>query len=295
MSAETQGQAPLLLGAHVSIAGGIDKAIARGEEIGCTAIQVFTRNASRWQAKPLEAEKVEVFRQAFSGSPIDYISSHDSYLINLASPDAALRAKSIDAFVDEMERCRRLGIKDLVMHPGAHMGRGSDAGLQTLAAAFKSIFEQAPEDVRVLLENTAGQGTCLGAVFEELAEIMALVPEGNFGVCFDTCHAFAAGYDLATEVGYRQTMERFDSLIGCDRIGLFHLNDSKRELGSRVDRHDHVGRGHIGPLGFQLLMQDERFRAVAKIIETPGGENHCHDLENLSLLRKMAETGKENR
>lgn len=294
MTAGTAQAAAGLLGAHVSIAGGLEKAISRGEQIGCTAIQIFTRNASRWQAKPLTAEAIARFREALQQSPIRYLAAHDSYLINLASPDDGLRARSVAAFVDEMERCHLLGIGDLVMHPGAHMGQGRAGGLKTLAASFRTIFRQAPADVRVLLENTAGQGTCLGAEFEELAEVMSLVPEGNFAVCFDTCHAFAAGYDLAGEDAYRRVMERFDELIGTGLIALFHLNDSKKGLGSRVDRHEHVGRGLIGPTGFRLLMEDERFREVAKIIETPGGENHCHDLENLSLLRRMGDVVKEN-
>jgi len=283
----------LLLGAHVSIAGGIEKAIARGEEVGCTAIQVFTRNASRWQAKPLTRESISKFRTAFEQSSIDYVASHDSYLINLASPDDQLRAKSVDAFVDEMQRCQQLGIGDLVMHPGAHMGKGIESGLQTLADSFHDILRQAPDGVRILLENTAGQGTCLGSQLEELAEIIRLVPGGNFGVCLDTCHAYAAGYDLSSEAGYIAIMDRFDALIGCEKIALFHANDSKKDLGSRVDRHDHIGQGCIGSIGFQMLMQDHRFSNVAKIIETPSGDNHCYDLENLSLLRSFSQDKKE--
>ncbi|MCK4621518.1 MAG: deoxyribonuclease IV [Desulfuromonadales bacterium] len=277
-----------LIGVHVSIAGGIEKAIRRGEEIGCTAIQIFTRNASRWQAKPLATDSVAAFQQARSASRIKYISAHDSYLINLASPEVELRKKSIETFVDEMVRCDQLGIEDLVMHPGAHMGKGTAAGLATLTESFRSVFAQAPGGVRVLVENTAGQGTCLGARLEELAEILDRVPQENFAICFDTCHAFAAGYDLRTVEGYAAVMDEFDRLLGVERLALFHLNDSKKPLGSRVDRHDHIGKGQIGPVGFQALMQDVRFAGIAKIIETPGGENHCYDLENLGLLRRMA-------
>lgn len=277
-----------LLGVHVSIAGGIDKAIARGEEIGCTAIQVFTRNASRWQAKPLADPSVSAFRQAYASSSLGYVVAHDSYLINLASPDKDLREKSIAAFVDEMVRCRQLGIPDLVMHPGAHMDQGVAAGLATVAKSFKSIFSEAPETVRVLIENTAGQGTSLGADLAEIAELFSLVPDGRLAVCFDTCHAFAAGYDLRSEQSYHQVMERFDELLGVEKLALFHLNDCKRSLGSRVDRHEHVGRGMIGVAGFAALMADPRFARVPKIMETPSGEEHCHDLENLALLRKLA-------
>lgn len=279
----------LLLGAHVSIAGGIDKAIVRGETIGCTAIQIFTCNASRWQSKALGKEEVKRFRNSFSSSQIKYVAAHDSYLINLASPDEVLRHKSISAVLEEMGRCRQLGIGDLVMHPGAHMGKGVEAGLKTLAESFHSIFAQAPTGVRVLLENTAGQGTCLGAKFEELAEIIGLVPEGNFAICLDTCHAYAAGYDLSSYNGYYQVMDEFDRWLGIERIALFHVNDSKKKLGSRVDRHDHVAKGCIGPAGFQALMQDRRFSAVAKIIETPSGVDNRHDLENLALLRTLAQ------
>jgi len=284
---------PQLLGAHVSIAGGIEKAFSRGAEIGCTAIQIFTRNASRWQSKPLGEDSIAAFRLASRQSPIAYVAAHDSYLINLASPDSALRNKSVEAFVDEMVRCDQLGIKDLVMHPGAHMGRGSAVGLEQLIGSFRSVFSQAPDKVRILLENTAGQGTSLGFRFEELAQVLESLPQGNFGICFDSCHAFAAGYDLSTDQGYSRTMTEFDRLIGVERLALFHLNDSKNPLGARVDRHEHVGQGTIGRAGFRALLQDQRFAAVPKIIETPGGENHCHDLENLALLRKLAKLSAE--
>lgn len=279
----------LLLGAHVSIAGGIEKAFGRGEAIGCSAIQIFTRNASRWQAKPLSDEAVKAFRRARHASSIDYVSAHDSYLINLASPDPELRHRSIVAFIDEMVRCARLGIEDLVMHPGAHVGAGYEAGMNTLIASLGSVFAEAPAEVRVLLENTAGQGSCLGARFEELAEILERLPQGNLAVCFDTCHAFAAGYDLRSIDGYQQVMDTFDRLIGTEQLALFHVNDSKKPLGSRVDRHEHVGRGLIGPTGFEALMADKRFAGRAKIIETPPGDEHCDDLRNLALLRQFAE------
>ncbi len=279
----------LLLGAHVSIAGGVEQAFARAEAIAATAIQIFTRNASRWQAKPLTQETISAFHAARQQSPVQYVAVHDSYLINLASPDERLRSKSIAAFLDEMQRCAQLGIEDLVMHPGAHVGQGSAAGLKTLVGSFRSIFAAAPEQVRVLVENTAGQGSCLGARFEELAEIFSRLPQGNFGVCFDSCHAFAAGYDLATAEGYAATMAEFERLIGLKQLRLFHLNDSKKPLGARVDRHDHVGKGKIGPAGFLALMRDPRFAALPKIIETPGGENHCHDLENLAFLRGLVD------
>jgi len=285
-------ESAVLVGVHVSIAGGIEKAFSRGEAVGCTAIQLFTRNASRWQAKPLAEKSIAVFRAAREKSSIAYVAAHDSYLINLASPDAELRNKSIAAFTDEMKRCSQLGIEDLVMHPGAHVGAGYDAGMKTLIESFQAIFAQAPDDVRVLVENTAGQGTCFGARFEELAEILDRLPRQNLAICFDTCHAFTAGYDLTSAEAYAETMSEFDRLVGCEKIALFHVNDSKKGLGSRVDRHDHVGRGLIGPEGFTALMQDQRFARIAKISETPPGEDHCDDLANLALLRRMAGGGK---
>jgi len=280
--------APLMIGPHVSIAGGIEKAFSRAAEVGATAMQIFTRNASRWQAKPLAPAAVAAFKQARSDSAIGYVAAHDSYLINLASPDATLRNKSIDTFVDEMQRCEQLGIEDLVMHPGAHMQQGPEAGIRQLVESFQSVFAQAPVGVRVLLENTAGQGSCLGARFEELAEILERLPAANLAICFDTCHALAAGYDLTSEAAYAATMAEFDRLIGCQRLALFHLNDSKKPVGARVDRHQHVGQGEIGAAGFRALLQDSRFIGIAKIIETPSGEQHCHDLENLALLRQWA-------
>ncbi len=280
--------ATLLLGAHVSIAGGVEKAFARGAAIGCTAIQIFTRNASRWQAKALSADSISAFRAARQQSRIGYVAAHDSYLINLASPDPELRDRSIAAFVDELQRCSQLGIPDLVMHPGAHVGAGAANGMDLLIESFNTAFAQAPDDVQVLVENTAGQGSCFGARFEELAEILDRLPQHNLAICFDTCHAFAAGYDLSSAAGYANTMAEFERLIGIERIALFHCNDSKKLLGSRVDRHDHVGRGLIGLDGFQALMQDPRFTEVAKIIETPPGVDHCDDLANLALLRQLA-------
>lgn len=281
-------QPPLLLGVHVSIAGGIHKAVSRGEEVGCSAIQVFTRNASRWQAKPLPEHEVAAFRQAYEKSSLGYVAAHDSYLINLASPDADLRHKSIQAFLDEMERCAILGIPDLVMHPGAHMGAGVVSGIGTVAESLRSIFSEAPAGVRVLIENTAGQGTTLGAEFEEIAALIDQVPGADLAVCFDTCHAFAAGYDIRQGPGYEAVIDRFDQLLGLEKLALFHVNDSKKPLGARVDRHDHVAKGMIGEEGFRALMCDQRLTEIPKILETPSGDQHCHDFENLALLRRLA-------
>jgi len=282
------------LGVHASIAGGIDRAIARGEALGCTALQIFSKNASRWHAAPLGEEAAAAFRRAWRASRIGPVYVHDSYLINLAAPDEQKRHRSQAALLDELRRCAALGVSGLVMHPGAHLGAGEEAGLRRIADALRNILAEAPPRVRILLETTAGMGSHLGWRFEQLARIMELVPEHDFGICFDTCHVFAAGYDLATETGYEAVMTEFDRLIGCRRIRLFHLNDSRKPCGSRLDRHAHVGRGHIGETGFACLMRDERFAAVAKIIETPPGEDHADDRRNLALLRRLAgESGKD--
>jgi deoxyribonuclease-4 len=278
----------LLIGAHMSIAGGLHLAFARGEETGCAAIQVFTKNASQWRGKSISPAEADAFRQAWQESSIGPVIAHDSYLINLAATDESMWRKSIAAFVDEMDRCAALGIPELVMHPGAHLGAGEEAGLQRLAAAFREVFAAAPAGVTVLLENTAGQGTCLGSRFEHLAAIIELVPEGRFGVCFDTCHAYAAGYDLATAAGYVAVISEFDRVIGLERLRAFHVNDCKKGLGCRVDRHEHIGQGSIGEAGFAALMQDPRFAGIPKILETPKGDDTELDRMNLALLRRLA-------
>ncbi|BCR03505.1 putative endonuclease 4 [Desulfuromonas versatilis] len=278
----------LLLGAHMSIAGGVETAFARGEKVGCTAMQIFTKNANQWRGKPICAESARAFAQAWQASSIGPVIAHDTYLINLASPEEDKWRRSIEAFLDEMRRCALLGVPALVMHPGAHLGSGEQAGLARLCAAFRLIFAEAPAEVRVLLENTAGQGSCLGAPLEHLAAVFEGVPQGRFGVCFDTCHAFAAGHDLSSAEGYEAVMAEFDRLVGLERIEAFHLNDSKKGLGSRVDRHEHIGRGALGRACFEALMRDQRFSGVPKILETPKGDDDEFDLMNLALLREMA-------
>jgi len=276
------------IGAHVSISGGLELAFARGEEIGCTAIQIFTKNASQWRAKPIDAESAAAFRAAWEKSPIGPVIVHDTYLINLAAPDAEKWARSKATFADELQRCGLLGIRHLVMHPGNHMGEGEEAGIARIAAAFRELFAEAPESVEVLLENTAGQGTAIGWDFMHLARIMEQVPDGRFGLCLDTCHAFAAGYDLSTAEGYGRVMEELERLVGLDKVRAFHVNDSKKGLDSRVDRHEQLGEGAIGIEGFRALMQDARFAAVPKILETPKGADNEWDLRNLALLRELA-------
>ena len=282
-----EAQRPLF-GAHISVAGGVEKAFPRADALGCRAIQIFTRNANRWQAPPIDETRAEAFRTAWENSGVGPVMAHDSDLINLASPDDAAWDKSCNAFLEEMQRCHQLGIAALVMHPGAHVGSGEDAGIARVCEALRRIFAVAPHSVTVLLENTAGQGSCLGARFEHLAAIMDGVPGGRFGVCFDTCHAFAAGYDLSEKHRYRKVMNDFERCVGLERIEAFHVNDSRGECGSRLDRHAHIGEGAIGEAGFRELVQDPCFAGVPMILETPKGESSEWDMRNLATLRRLA-------
>jgi deoxyribonuclease-4 len=278
-----------LLGAHVSVAGGLDKAFARGIESRCTALQIFTKNANRWQAKPISDAEASAFRQAWQESGIGPVMAHDAYLINLASPKEDVWGKSKNALRDELLRCAQLGVTGLVMHPGAHLGTGEEAGLRRIHEAFQEILPETPQEVRLLLENTAGQGSYLGGDFAHLAALLEGFDEQRFGVCFDTCHAHAAGYDLSTEEGYAQTMAEFDRLVGLEKIKAFHLNDSLKPCGSKADRHAHIGQGTIGRIGFTCLMQDQRFFEIPMVLETPKGDQDEMDLVNLTLLRELAE------
>lgn len=276
------------MGAHVSIAGGIYRAFERGTRLQCRTIQVFLKNSNQWRARPLAEQDRHLFRQARQQSAIDPVIGHDSYLINLASPDSQLYEKSLAAFIGEMERANFLGVRYLVLHPGAHMGAGVAAGVSLVAQALNRAFDTVDPPLKLLLENTAGQGSCLGRSFEELTAILERVRAGRrVGVCLDTCHLFAAGYDIRTEQGYAETIREFDRLIGIRRIKVFHVNDSKRELGSRVDRHQHIGQGHIGLDAFRFLLNDPRFAQIPKILETPKGPGIDEDLMNLATLRAL--------
>lgn len=281
---------PPVVGAHVSIAGGIWKAIERGEETGCTALQIFTKNASQWQAPPLADEAAARFRASWDASGIGPVIAHDAYLINLASPTAALRNKSRKAFLDEMERAEKIGIPFLVTHPGAHTGSGVGPGLAQVAASLDWVHERTEGfRLKVCLENTAGQGTVLGGDFGELGEIFSRVRDPDrLAVCLDTCHAFAAGYDLRRADGYGEAMEALEGAVGRGRVAAIHVNDAKGELGGRLDRHEHIGRGGIGLEGFRLVMSDERFLLCPKILETPKEDGDLPmDLVNLAVLRAL--------
>ena len=276
-----------LLGAHVSIAGGVYNAISNGEKIGANAIQIFSKNQNRWVNKPLTDEDAQKFREMWAASPIREVVIHDSYLINLGSPDPALLQKSRDAFLDEMDRAEKLGVKFLVFHPGSHMKAGEEIGLNTIADSLNVLLGARPDyQVKLLLETTAGQGTNLGYTFEQLAYIRERVEEKErVGVCLDTAHVFAAGYDLRTPETYEATVQKFDEVLGLDNLFAIHLNDTNKELGSRVDRHEHIGQGLLGVETFRRLINDPRFVALPKVLETPGKEEDFK--RNLDLLKSL--------
>lgn len=280
------------LGAHMSIAGGAHLAIDRAVAAGCNVVQVFTRNSNQWKGKAISDKDVRLFREKFESSGLYDVVSHDIYLINLASPPGEMRDKSIAAFKDEMETCARLGINKIVMHPGSHLSDSPQSGLARIIEAFDLLFCEVPQfEGKVLLETTAGQGSNLGRTFEELQAIMEGSRfSGRFGVCLDTCHVFAAGYDMTTQEGYTDTMEQFERVIGLNRLECFHFNDSKKGLGSRVDRHDHIGQGQLGLNPFRFILNDPRFVAVPKILETPKGDNDEMDAVNLGILRGLVGT-----
>jgi deoxyribonuclease-4 len=280
-----------LLGAHMSISKSHALAVDRAAAFDMTALQIFTKNASRWEAKPIDPAAAATFRERVAGSDIRFTVAHDSYLINMASPDDALWEKSLNAFQDEMARCAQLGVPYLVTHPGAHMGTGVDTGIGRVAAGLNRLFDEDPANPTVvLLETTAGQGTTLGSTFEELAGIIDQVEnKDRVAVCFDTCHVFAAGYDLRTPETYETTMQAFENTIGLDRLVTFHLNDSKKGLGLRTDRHAHIGEGELGLDAFRLLVTDPRFAETQGVLETPKDDDELGDQRNMRALRDLAQ------
>ncbi|HEX2476429.1 MAG TPA: deoxyribonuclease IV [Lacipirellulaceae bacterium] len=280
-----------ILGAHQSIAGGYYKAAERARAVGCDCVQIFTKNNNQWRAKELTDEDAKLFKAALKRHHITHPLSHDSYLINLASPDPVLWKKSVDSFVMEMFRADRLGIRYLVTHPGAYTSGSEESGIATVVRALDEVHVQTRGvKTRCLLENTAGQGSCLGWRFEQLAEMIDRVQNPELlGVCIDTCHLFAAGYAISTEKDYQETMRALDKIVGRKLVRAFHLNDSAKPFGSRVDRHAHIGRGMIGKEAFRLLLNDRRFSKVPMYIETPKGQENGKDLDaiNLRVLRRL--------
>ena len=274
----------------MSIEGGLHKAFDRIGFVRGESLQIFSKNQRQWGAPPLTAREIEQFQRAWEQWGQGPVAVHDSYLINLANPDSKKSNRAVGAFAEEICRASLLSIPYLIMHPGSHVGSGTKNGLKQLTANLDRAFEKAEDaiSVTVLMETTAGQGTGLGASFDELAYV---IDHSNYssrlGVCFDTCHSFAAGYDISSEKGYRKTFSDFDTIIGLERLKFFHLNDSKKELGSRVDRHDHIGKGKIGLAGFRLLLNDPRFAAHPMVLETPKEKDLKEDIENLKLLKSL--------
>ncbi|HHB91057.1 MAG TPA: deoxyribonuclease IV [Anaerolineae bacterium] len=278
-------------GAHVSTAGGVSKAFQRAEDVGCDTMQIFTRNNNRWATKPLDPKEIQRWHERWKQSPVRPVVSHASYLINLASSDDPLWEKSIDAFVDELERAEALGLLGVVLHPGSPKEDGEAYGIERIAKALDICHQRTPGfKTLTLLETTAGTGKHLGYRFEQLAAMRAAVADPDrVAICFDTCHVFAAGYEIRTPEGYAETMDAFDQIIGLDLLKCFHFNDSKFDLGSRKDRHEHIGKGFIGLDGFRHIINDPRFEHVPMILETPKSKDMHEDVENLAVLRSLVE------
>lgn len=279
----------MLLGSHMSIAGGVFNSLISGKELGCTTIQIFTKSNNQWKARPLTASEISEFHTKQKETQISPVVAHDSYLINVASPDKALQEKSREALLVELQRCESLGISHLVMHPGSHVGTGEKEGIKRIAEALNWLHSQTKDfTTQIALETTAGQGTNLGYRFEQLAEIMDLTEQKKrLAVCLDTCHIFAAGYDIRTKESCEKTMEKFGKIVGLDKLKVIHFNDSVKDFGSRVDRHEHIGKGKIGLEGFRFFMNDKRFEKIPKILETPKDEEGKFDRMNLATLRKL--------
>lgn len=279
----------MLFGAHESISGGVDTAIERGQRATCDTIQIFNKSNHQWRAKKLLAKEIDRYFGLIESTGVTVSVSHTSYLINIASPKEELAEKSLSALAEEMERCEILKIPNLVMHPGSHVGSGEEVGLKKVAESINLLFDRLDNNnVTLLLEATAGQGTNLGHKFEHLAEIISMIDnDEKVGVCLDTCHIFAAGYPLVDPKDYKRTMKEFDDIVGLDRLRIIHTNDSKKELGSQRDRHEHIGKGHIGLDGFRNLVNDPKLKRIPFIIETPKGEDLAEDIENLRILRGL--------
>ena len=283
---------PILLGAHMSIAGGVNMAIERARSIDCTAMQMFVKNNMQWFARPLTRDEIALFLEHQQRSELLSIFAHANYLINLAATNGQFHTNSIRSLSEELVRADRLELPFLVLHPGAHLGAGEEPGLDKIIKSIDRVFSGLPKiNTRIALETTAGQGSCLGNKFEHLAYIISRVHEPQrLCVCLDTAHVFAAGYDISSEGSVRKTLREFDLVIGLDRLAAIHLNDSKTACGSRVDRHEHIGRGKIGLPAFRFIMRSRRFRKVPKVLETPKGKDLQEDVVNLKTLRRLMKT-----
>jgi deoxyribonuclease IV len=281
----------ILLGAHMSIGGGVHTAIERGRSINCTAIQMFVKNNMQWFARPLTRQEIRAFLNHRQRGEVLSIFAHANYLINLGATNPRFLENSIRALSEELIRADQLELPFLVLHPGAHLGAGEPAGLEKIIASINRLFREIPRvRTKIALETTAGQGSCLGYRFEQIAYIIQNAREAErLCVCLDTAHVFAAGYQISTDAGVRKTFREFDRLIGLDRLAAIHLNDSKTVCGSRVDRHQHIGKGEIGLDAFRFIMRDRRFRKIPKVLETPKGKELREDVINLKTLRRLVE------
>lgn len=281
----------LLLGAHMSIAGGFDKAIERGESINCTAIQIFSKSNRSWHANPITHEDALAFQNALKNSSIQDVVVHASYLINIASCVTSLNHQSRDALKKELLRCNELGIPYLVLHPGSAVGCSAQDGIAQVAEALDAVLSEVPGETAILLENMAGQGSSIGSTFEQLAAIYEKIThKKRVGIAFDTCHAFAAGYDFTTEAKYEKMWHHFDQTLGLSLLKAIHINDSKKECGSKVDRHEDIGKGKLGQEPFKLLFNDPRFFDIPKILETPRAELSDY-ARNMEVLRSLISPG----
>lgn len=277
------------MGAHQSVGDGLHAACRAGKAEGCEVIQIFTHSSRSWGEKPLDDEQIRLWEAAVRETGVQPLMVHDSYLINIASPKKRILGLSLKTLEDEIRRADRLGIPYLVMHPGAHLGQGEDRALDLIVEGVLKVLDKtAPSRVRILLENTAGQGTTVGYRFEHLRRILDGVNRTDrMGVCLDTCHLFTSGYDISTKDGYHRTFGGFGETVGFEWLKAFHLNDSRKPLGSRVDRHEHIGLGHLGTPPFQWLLEDDRFRELAGVLETPVRENRRTFKEDLEVLRGL--------
>ena len=275
----------------MSVAGGLHTAFERAERVGCTAIQIFTKNSNQWKDPVLSSDDIGKYREAMNKSKVSSVVSHDSYLINLCGASDYLLENSRKSFIEEIKRCEALEIKYLIFHPGAHTTMDRNEAVKTVAESLNRAHDATKNTLVVtLIETTAGQGTTLGNTFEEIAEMISLVKnKKRVGVCMDTCHIFAAGYDIRTKASYDKTMAQFDRIIGFDLLHAIHFNDAKKPLNSRVDRHEHIGKGEIGKPGFGFFMSDDRFVDIPKMLETPKGDDgYKMDIVNLKVLRSLA-------
>jgi deoxyribonuclease-4 len=293
-SAINNQQSAILLGAHMSIAGGVHRAIERARSIGCSAMQIFVKNNMQWFARPFTRAEIRTFLDHPQRGELGAIFAHANYLINLAATNPQFHANSIRALAEELVRADQLELPFLVLHPGAHLGAGEEAGLKKIADSVDEVFRKIPKvKTKIALEITAGQGSCIGHRFEHLAHIIANVREPErLRVCLDTAHLFAAGYEIGSESGVKKTFHEFDRVIGRDRLVAIHVNDSKTGRGSRVDRHEHIGKGRIGLGAFRFIMQSPRFRKIPKVLETPKGKDLAEDVINLKTLRRLLRTNR---